>query len=49
MMNLSILLSPLSLLFGAVATVRGKLFDWGILRQHSFATPIICVGNLSVG
>lgn len=38
-----------SLLFGMVATVRGKLFDWGVLPSRSFDIPIICVGNLAVG
>lgn len=48
-MNASLLLSPLAALFGAAATLRGKLFDWGLLRQTSFPLPVLCVGNLAVG
>ncbi len=29
--------------------VRNWLFDVGVLRQHSFAIPVISVGNLTVG
>lgn len=43
------LLAPLSLLWGAVATVRGWLFDCGIFPGRSFEIPLICVGNLAVG
>lgn len=42
-------LYPASFLYGAVVTLRNKLFDWGILQSKSFNVPIICVGNLSVG
>lgn len=48
-MHPSILLAPLGLLFGAISTLRGKLFDWGVLKEHSFPIPLICVGNLAVG
>ena len=48
-MSPSIILSPLALLFGAVSTLRGKLFDWGVLKEHTFPIPVICVGNLAVG
>ncbi len=44
------LLLPLpAALFGMVATLRGKLFDWGILPSKEYDLPVICVGNLSVG
>lgn len=45
----NILLPLPSLLFGTVATVRGKLFDWGVLPSREFDLPVICVGNLAVG
>ena len=48
-MNLSFLLAPLGAIFGLVATLRGKCFDWGILKERSFPIPLICVGNLAVG
>ncbi len=46
---LTALLSLPAALFGTVATLRGKLFDWGILPSKEYALPVICVGNLSVG
>ena len=48
-MSPSIILSPFALLFGAISTLRGKLFDWRVLKEHTFPIPIICVGNLAVG
>ena len=48
-MHPSTLLAPLALMFGAIATLRGKLFDWGVLTEHTFPIPLICVGNLAVG
>lgn len=43
-------LLPLSWLYGCGVYVRNKLFDWDIFKQTTFAnTPIICVGNISVG
>lgn len=44
-----ILLLPFSLLYGLGAFIRNKLFDRGILKEKSFDTPIINVGNLSTG
>ena len=48
-MSFRFLLSPFSLLWGLVAEVRGKLFDWGVLPSRAFPLPVICVGNLAVG
>ena len=39
----------LSLLYGIVTEVRNRMFDWGVLKQHSFDLPIISIGNLAVG
>lgn len=44
-----IVLYPISIVYGAVVFVRNKLFDWGILKQHTFDIPIIVVGNISAG
>ena len=46
---MSVLLSPLSLLWGLIVWLRGKLFDWGWLPSRSFPLPVICLGNLAVG
>ena len=52
-MNFQALLAPitfpLSVIYAAVVKVRACLFDCGMLRQHTYPIPIICVGNLSVG
>ncbi len=45
----TILLLPLSKLYGMVTYVRNKFFDWGFLKQTEFNIPIVVVGNISVG
>lgn len=42
-------LYPLAALYGCVARLRNKCFDWGILQEQAFATPVISIGNLTVG
>jgi tetraacyldisaccharide 4'-kinase len=42
-------LSPAEWLYGAVVAVRGKLYDWKLLRTAEFSVPVLSVGNLSVG
>lgn len=49
MIMLKYLLLPFSLVYGAVATIRNKLFDCQILKSKSYTEPVICVGNLTVG
>ncbi|HSI69130.1 MAG TPA: tetraacyldisaccharide 4'-kinase [Gillisia sp.] len=49
MSKLRKILLPFSLLYGGVMAVRNILYDRGILESSSFSTPVICVGNLSVG
>ncbi len=46
---LSILLYPLSFVYGVVLSVRNMLFNKKILASESFSIPIISVGNLSMG
>ena len=43
------LLLPCSKLYGAAVYVRNKMFDWKILRSHTFGVPVIVVGNIAVG
>jgi tetraacyldisaccharide 4'-kinase len=43
------LLFPLSWLYGCVTALRNFFYDKGWLSSTSYTTPIICVGNLSVG
>lgn len=42
-------LLPLSWIYGLVVNIRNWLFDKGVLKTHTFPTPVICVGNLTVG
>ncbi|WP_445385575.1 tetraacyldisaccharide 4'-kinase [Robiginitalea sp. IMCC44478] len=40
---------PVSLIYGLVVYLRNKCYDWGWFTSISFSTPVLCVGNLSVG
>jgi tetraacyldisaccharide 4'-kinase len=42
-------LYPFALLYGAILSLRNRLFDWGVFCEQQFDVPIICVGNLSAG
>jgi tetraacyldisaccharide 4'-kinase len=45
----NILLYPFSLIYGAVTGIRNFMFNTGIISQHEFRLPVICVGNITVG
>ena len=47
--RLSILLAPIALIYGVIVKIRNLLFDYRILKSVSFAKPVLCVGNLTVG
>ena len=42
-------LAPFAWLFAGGATVRGVLYDRGVLASHPLALPAVSVGNLTVG
>ena len=42
-------LRPLSSLYGLGAELRNQLFELNILKSRSFTTPVISVGNITVG
>lgn len=46
---LSLLLTPLSLLFGAIVALRRLCYRLGVLRTYHFPKPVIVVGNITVG
>ncbi|HRH06470.1 MAG TPA: tetraacyldisaccharide 4'-kinase [Burkholderiaceae bacterium] len=46
---LSILLLPLSALYGALAWLHRHLYLWGILKKQRVAVPVIVVGNIVAG
>jgi|ERR1035437_328232 tetraacyldisaccharide 4'-kinase len=45
----SILLYPISRLYGLITGIRNFLYDSGILHSEEFHFPVICVGNITVG
>ncbi len=45
----SILLYPLSLIYGWITGLRNFFYDSNILRTHRFDLPVISVGNITVG
>lgn len=45
----ALVLLPISKIYGLVASVRNKLFDANILKQHTFDIPVVVVGNISMG
>jgi tetraacyldisaccharide 4'-kinase len=47
--NINKALLPFSWLYGEIAELRNKLFDWRILPSETFSIPIISIGNLTVG
>ena len=42
-------LYPFSLIYHFVTAFRNRMYSWGIFSSTKFKTPIIGVGNLSVG
>ena len=47
--GVSLLLLPLSLIFGAVAGIRRLGYRLGVWRTQRFPVPVIVVGNITVG
>ena len=47
--GISLLLLPLSLLFGGAVWLRRQAFRTGLIRSHRFPVPVIVVGNITVG
>ena len=45
----TLILKPLSWIYGMVTAVRNKLFDLKILKEHTFPVPVLVVGNLAIG
>lgn len=45
----TLFLSLCSVLYGLGVSCRNLLFNWRILKTHSFDIPIICIGNITVG
>jgi len=46
---LRLFLFPFALLYGAIVRLRHWCYNTGIFKEHTFAVPTICVGNVAVG
>ncbi len=46
---LKMFLAPFALIYKIIVQCRNFFFNIGIIKQHIFDTPVICVGNLAVG
>jgi tetraacyldisaccharide 4'-kinase len=40
---------PVSLVFGAIATLRARLFRAGVLKSERLPVPVVVVGNIFIG
>ncbi len=49
MKKLKYILLPIAWIYAFVVWIRHKMFDAGKLKSRKFATPTICVGNITVG
>lgn len=45
----TVLLLPLSKIYGFAVGVRNLMFKWHILKQREFPVPVVVVGNISAG
>jgi tetraacyldisaccharide 4'-kinase len=43
------LLAPLAALYGALTRLRRRAYDLGLLHQYGVGSPVVVVGNLTVG
>jgi tetraacyldisaccharide 4'-kinase len=39
----------ISWIYTAVVAIRHRLYDWGVLKSHSYDIPVVCIGNITVG
>jgi tetraacyldisaccharide 4'-kinase len=47
--SMSVILMPISAVYGSVAQLRAGLYRQGFLKQRRLSQPVVSVGNLSVG
>lgn len=45
----ALLLLPVSKIYGLVMAVRNRLFESGVLKQHTFDVPVVVIGNIAMG
>lgn len=47
--DMKLLLKLMSYIYRLVISIRHWAFDSGLIKSHQFKTPVICVGNITVG
>ena len=45
----TLLLWPISRIYGIVVFIRNWLFDLGVIKHEEFDIPVVVIGNLAVG
>lgn len=45
----TLLLYPISRIYGMGMAIRNRMFEYGILKQTEFNVPVVVVGNLAMG
>ncbi len=45
----TVVLFPLTLLYGAIIRIRNIFFDWEFIPSREFDLPVVSVGNITVG
>lgn len=48
-LRMKVLKIILSWIYGAVIAIRHRLYDWGVIKSHTFDIPVVCIGNIAVG
>lgn len=43
------MLFPLTVIYGGILALRNLLYDKGVFTSKTYAFPVICIGNLSLG
>ncbi|MBQ9076735.1 MAG: tetraacyldisaccharide 4'-kinase [Muribaculaceae bacterium] len=45
----TLVLMPLSKIYGMIVGIRNRMFDIGLLKQREFDVPVVVIGNIAVG
>lgn len=45
----TLILKPLSWVYGSVMSLRNRMFDIGMLKMQEFPVPVVVIGNIAVG
>ncbi len=45
----TLLLRPMSMLYGMGVGMRNRMFEWKLLKEQTFRVPVVVIGNLAIG